>query len=144
MMDNPEEHYGYWMRKIVRSMNHLFDEKLLEYDLTASQFSLLCQLWHKDGMTQKEIQETLSLRAASVTGLVDVLTAKCLIKRETDPSDARVKRLFLTDKGSGLKSVSTDIIMEIETTLAQGFSEDERRIIICWMKKIYDNIPTNG
>lgn len=142
MIDNPEEHYGYWMRKVVRAMNNLFDEKLLRYDLTASQFSLLCQLWHKDGLTQKEIQESLGLRAASVSGLVDVLAGKGMIVREHDPEDARVKRLYLTEKGSNLKTVSTDIIMEIDCVLDQGFSEDERKIFICWMKKIYNNIPS--
>jgi DNA-binding MarR family transcriptional regulator len=141
MMDNPEEYYGYWMRKVVRAMNNLFDEKLACYDLTASQFSLLGQLWHKDGLTQKEIQEGLGLRAASISGLVDVLVVKGMIIREQDQEDARVKRLYLTKKGSSLKSVCSDIILDIEGVLDQGFSEDERKIFISWMKKLYSNIP---
>lgn len=144
MIDNPEQHYGYWIRKVVRAMNNLFDEKLLKYDLTSSQFSVLCQLWHKNGLTQKDIQEHLNLRAASVSGLVDTLSSKGLILRSQDSEDARVKRLYLTEKGLGLKNISSEIIKEIEAILAQGFSDDERIIFTSWMKKIYSNIPSSA
>lgn len=140
MDNNPELRYGYWIRKVVRDMTNIHDEKLMKYDLTSSQVSVLCQLWHKDGLTQKEIQESLNLKAASVSGLVDTLTSKGVIVRTQDPEDARVKRLYLTEKGENLRHLSFEAIKEIESILTHGFSEDEKLIFISWMKKIYNNI----
>lgn len=133
-------HLGHSIKKVSRSMNNVYDEKLNEYGVTASQVSILYVLWNKDGLSQKEIQDNLNLRPASVSGLVDVLCAKKLITRELDREDARIKRLHLTEKGRKLEKISTKIIGEIENILLDGFSEDEQVILNSWMIKIYKNI----
>ncbi|MDD3223360.1 MAG: MarR family transcriptional regulator [Clostridium sp.] len=131
---------GHSIKKVSRSMNNVYDEKLNEYGVTASQVSILYVLWNKDGLSQKEIQGNLNLRPASVSGLVDVLCAKNLITRELDREDARIKRLHLTEKGKKLEEISIKIIGEIENILLDGFSEDEQVILNSWMIKIYKNI----
>lgn len=140
MENNSEKWMGYWIRKVVRKMNTLHDQKLQQYDLTSSQVSVLCQLWNKDGLTQKEIQEKLNLRPASVSGLVDTLSNKGFIVRKHDGEDARLKRLYLTEEGTRVKDLSIEIIKEIEDTITEGFSDDEKVIFICWMKKLYNNL----
>ncbi len=142
MENNSEKWMGYWLRKVVRNMNNLHDQKLQQYDLTSSQVSVLCQLWNKDGLTQKEIQENLNLRPASVSGLVDTLSNKGFIVRKHDGEDARLKRLYLTEEGTSVKDLSIEIIKELENTITKGFSEDEKVIFICWMKKLYNNLNT--
>jgi DNA-binding MarR family transcriptional regulator len=142
-MENKSENWmGYWLRKVVRNMNNLHDQKLQQYDLTSSQVSVLCQLWNKDGLTQKEIQENLNLRPASVSGLVDTLSNKGFIVRKHDVEDARLKRLYLTEEGTRVKDLSIEVIKEVENTITKGFSEDEKVIFICWMKKLYNNLNT--
>jgi MarR family transcriptional regulator, organic hydroperoxide resistance regulator len=142
MEHNPEQHYGHWIRKIIRRINNIYDKKLQRYDLTGSQISVLFQLWEKDGLTQKEIQENLHIRPASVSGLVDTLSGKKFIVRKQDDEDARIKRLYLTEEGIKLRSLCIDIIKEIEVTITQGFSEDEKVILMSWMKKLYKNLDS--
>lgn len=140
MREKPEDWIGYWINKIDRAMKNVHDKRFQEYDLTTSQKSILCQLWNKDGLTQKEIQENLCLKAASVSGLVDILLKKGFIYRKHDDEDARFKRLYLTEKGSELKDISITILKEIEDEVSQGFSDDERIIFISWMRKLYNNL----
>lgn len=140
MEHNPEEHYGHWIRKIIRRINNIYDHRLQQYDLTGSQLSVLFQLWKKDGLTQKEIQEILNIRPASVSGLVDTLSSKGFIVRKQDDEDARIKRLYLTEEGIKLNSLCVDIIEEIEVAITEGFSEDEKIILMSWMKKLYKNL----
>lgn len=131
---------GHSIKKVFRTINNVYDGKLNEYGVTASQVSILYALWSKDGLSQKEIQDNLNLRPASVSGLVDVLCNKKLITRELDSEDARIKRLYLTKTGKKLEKISIKIIGEIEDILLEGFSKDEQVILNCWMDKIYRNI----
>lgn len=140
MKHNPELHYGHWIRKIIRKINSIYDHRLQQYDLTGSQLSVLFQLWKKDGLTQKDIQENLNIRPASVSGLVDTLSSKGFIVRKQDDEDARIKRLYLTEEGIKLNDLCIEIIEEIEVTITQGFSEDEKIILMSWLKKLYGNL----
>lgn len=142
MEHKPEDWLGYWINKVERAINNIHDKKLQQYDLTVSQVSVLCQLWSKDGLTQKEIQENLNLRPASVSGLVDVLLRKGFIDRKQDDQDARFKRLYLTEEGRRLKKLSLEVIEEIEDIISQGFSEEEKVIFILWMRRLYNNLNT--
>lgn len=139
MLHHMDKYPGYWIRKVFRSMKVVNDRELAEYELTSSQVSVLCNLWNKDGITQKEIQEKLDLRAASVTGLVDTLCEKNFITRIQDNDDARVKRLYLTDKGRKVEKISTDVVKVLESTISRGLTEDEKVIFVSWLKKAYNN-----
>ena len=140
MGEKPEKCLGYWINKVERTMKNIHDKKLQQYDLTSSQVMVLHQLWHKEGLTQKEIHENLSLKGASVSGLVDTLLSKGLVERRQDNEDARFKRLYLTDCGRKLESESMNVIMEVEDLLARGFSEDEKVIFGSWLRKLYMNL----
>jgi len=140
MEHKPEEFIGYWIKKVERTMKNVHDKKLQQYDLTLSQGSVLHQLWNKNGLTQKEIQENLGMRGPSVSGLVDILLKKGLILRRQDDEDARFKRLYLTEEGCKLEDLSIAVIKELEGTISKGFSEDEKVILICWLKKLYNNL----
>lgn len=142
MKEKSDQWIGTWIKKISRAMNCVHDQKLEKYGLTLSQVAVLIQLWKKDGITQKDVQENLDLRPASVTGLVDVLTEKGFIVRRQDEEDGRLKRLYLTDAGRKLEDLSTNIIEEIEEAMTQGFSVDEKVIFLSWLKKVYDNLYT--
>lgn len=131
---------GYWVKNVEKSISNIHDKKLQKYDLTASQTLVLRQLWNNDGLTQKQIQENLNLKPASVSGLVDLLLKKGFIDRKQDEKDARFKRLYLTDKGRNHESLCLDVLKEIEAILAQGFSDEERIIFVCWMKKLHANL----
>lgn len=139
MSHDMDKYPGYWIRKVFRIMNVVYDRELAKYDLTSSQISVLCNLWNKDGITQKEIQEKLNLRAASVTGLVDTLCDKNFITRSQDDEDARVKRLYLTDKGRKVEKISTDVVKVLESTISKELTEDEKVIFVSWLKKAYSN-----
>lgn len=137
-----EDWIGYWIKNIEKAINNVYDKKLQQYDLTVSQALVLCQLWNKDGLTQKEIQQNLNLKPASVSGLVDILFKKGFIDRKQDDKDARFKRLYLTDEGHRLENLSLQVLKEIESIISQGFSEEEKIILISWMKKLYTNLNT--
>jgi len=136
----PEKYIGYWINKVERTMKNIHDKRFQEYGITVSQASLLHQLWHEDGLTQTQIQEKLSMRGASVSGLVDALLKKDLIIRKHDEDDARYKRLYLTEKGRDIEDKTIGLMMELDEEITEGFDQEENAMLICWMKKLYRNL----
>ena len=140
MERKPEKYIGYWINKVERTIKNIHDKRFQEYGITVSQASLLHQLWHEDGLTQTQIQEKLSMRGASVSGLVDALLKKDLIIRKHDEDDARYKRLYLTEKGRDIEDKTIGLMMELDEEITEGFDQEENAMLICWMKKLYRNL----
>lgn len=137
---NKENYIGYYMKVIQRSLTSLYNKKLEKYELTSAQLSVIWALLKNDGLTQKEVAEYARITPATLTDLVDSLVSKGFVIRIHDEKDARIKRLFLTNAGKQLKDVSIDIINYMEQVLCEGFSEEERLLLLSWMKKIYNNL----
>ncbi|MEU9147644.1 MarR family transcriptional regulator [Streptomyces sp. NPDC048349] len=67
------------------------------YGLTSTQARVLAQL---DGpVPMRGLAKLLVCDASNVTGIVDRLEARGLVRREPDPADRRVKNVVATDAG---------------------------------------------
>ncbi len=70
--------------------------------LTASQFDVIATLGDTDGLTCSELSSQTLVTKGTLTGVLDRLAKKGLIKREAVPSDRRSTLIRLTDKGDVL------------------------------------------
>ncbi len=52
-----------------------------------------------EGMSQRDLAETLYLSRPRVTGILQALEKAGAIRREVDPDDQRITRVFLTAEG---------------------------------------------
>ncbi|WP_430871709.1 MarR family winged helix-turn-helix transcriptional regulator, partial [Escherichia coli] len=64
---------------------------------------LLARLWSSDGITQMQLCEHLKCEPPTVTNMVKSLELNGFIYRKRDEQDARVMRIYLTDKGKKLE-----------------------------------------
>ena len=71
----------------------------MEINLTMSQFHAFMTISNNDGCSMGSLAENMSLSSATITGLVDRLVKKDLIKRMHDQSDRRMITVWLTEKG---------------------------------------------
>ncbi|MDP3090072.1 MAG: MarR family transcriptional regulator [Nitrospira sp.] len=70
--------------------------------LTPSQFDVIATLGDTDGMTCSELSARTLVTKGTLTGVLDRLAAKGLIRRESVDSDRRQIRIQLTEKGGGI------------------------------------------
>ena len=70
--------------------------------LTPSQFDIVATLGNTDGMSFKELGEKTLITKGTLTGVVDRLEAKNLVRRTASPSDGRSQIVQLTHKGKAL------------------------------------------
>ena len=70
--------------------------------LTPSQFDVIATLGDTDGMTCTELSAATLVTKGTLTGVLDRLEAKGLIRRESVADDRRSIKINLTDKGDQL------------------------------------------
>lgn len=73
---------------------------LLETDLTVQQIRALALVQVDRDSTPHRLAEALGVSAATVSGILDRLTAAGMTVRTPDPIDGRVRRVTSTEKGS--------------------------------------------
>ena len=70
--------------------------------LTESQFDVIATLGNTEGMTCKELGERTLITKGTLTGVVDRLEAKKIVRRVASPSDGRCQIVQLTKAGDAL------------------------------------------
>ncbi|MBW1890925.1 MAG: MarR family transcriptional regulator [Deltaproteobacteria bacterium] len=102
-MDKLEECIIFQLAKAYQKAHGLFKKRLLPYGLTPIQHLILEALWMEDGLSQKDISTQLVLDKATLSGVLDRMSAGGWITKEQDLEDKRTLRICLTGKGKKLK-----------------------------------------
>lgn len=71
-------------------------------DLTPSQFDIIATLGNTPGMSFRELGEKTLITKGTLTGVVDRLEAKKLVRRIASPADGRSQLVQLTAKGEAV------------------------------------------
>lgn len=85
-----------------QAFSRLDNEGLRQYKLTQSQADVIFTLGNTEGLTFKEIGEMTLITKGTLTGVVDRLEHKALVKRVSGSEDRRCTRVVLTKKGNQL------------------------------------------
>lgn len=125
--------------KLAHALALEMERRLRVYDVTLSQWSILKQLWRQEGRSQVELQRLVGLERATVNGLVQRMARSDLIQFRADPVDKRVQRIFLTERGKGLQSVTTSLEEEVNALVLEGFSNDERIFFVSLLGRAFHN-----
>lgn len=132
--------FGTLFRRISLTLTNIGDHKMGILGITSSQYWLLKLLWEKDGVTQKDLASKLSVKPASLTGMVDNMVEKGWVRRVADPVDARVKRIFLTPAGKELETEALEIITKCEEVMCEGLSEEEKIVLKGMLTIVLENL----
>lgn len=108
--------------------------------LTREQWTILVQLWKKDGVSQQVIADETGRDKPSTTRLLDNLERDGYIQRSANENDKRLKMIFLTEKGRAAEQSIMDLANQALADATTGVSEEELETVKVVFKKIYDNI----
>jgi len=127
---------SFWIKKIYQKTGYLFNDRLAQFGLTTAQVEVLALLWnYGDGQTQKELHEKLCIGPASLTKVLDMLVAGGWVERKQDAEDARVNRIYLTEKGMAQEKVCAEILFAVERLIRKNLSPEEAAILLMLLKK---------
>lgn len=109
--------------KAAQALSRRSRELLAPFGVTVTQYSVLCALWERDGLSGAEIGARLVFDSATVTGLIDRLQSASLIERRSDESDRRVNRVFLTLRGRELQGPMQAAMRKLNDEVDTGLGE---------------------
>ena len=132
--------------KFVKIINNMLDSKanrdFRKWDLTCSQHAIIVYLFDHQSVetTQRDLEETFSLKNPTVTGLLNLLENKGMIQRVTNPKDRRSNIIKLTEKSLSLEKQLTASRKMAEDAILKGFTPDEKQQLESFMRRLMDNI----
>lgn len=117
---------GYRIKLLSQLLSRKFQERLEPFGLTPFHWVVLCCLWEEDGLATSSLGEKLQQVGGTLTGVLDRMEERELIRRERDHQDRRICRIWLTEAGKHLKEVLPPIAVEIREQAMEGINQDER------------------
>ena len=87
---------GYLIHDVSRLRRMMFDRALAPLGITRSQWWVLAFISRKDGLPQTQLANELDVGKVALGALIDRLESAGFVARRADPTDRRVKRVFLT------------------------------------------------
>lgn len=114
---------GFLIHDVSRLRRSAFDRVLKHLNVTRSQWWVLAYLSREDGMTQSQLAEELDLGKVAVGGLIDRLEKSGLLRREADPSDRRVNRVFLEPKSKQLIARMRKVSHQLNAEILRGLAD---------------------
>lgn len=116
---------------LIKKMALIFDKYsnqfLTPYGLTGSQFKILMVLYQSPAgsVRQTDIEAKFSMTNPTVTGLVQKLEGKGLVKRMPHPEDRRSKVLVLTERALAMQEELLALADSLEQQMTRNLSESE-------------------
>lgn len=129
-------------KMIFRTFIH--DENLKEKEMipTPTQMRIIEYILKNEDkeIYQKNLEEVLNLRRATVSGVLQTMEKNHLIERVTDSNDLRSKKIILNQSTKDLFIQKQKQIEEIEKFIIQEITESELETFINVLDKMKENI----
>ncbi len=117
-----------------------FTERLKSMGVYLGQELILLALQEEDGMTQSQLAARHCVDLSTITKVVQRMERAELVLRRPDPDDARISRVYLTEKGRALCEPCWQAWIDLEQQLTQGLSEAERVLLHRLLSVIASNM----
>jgi|SRR5579883_888204 len=108
-----------------------------EFELSPAQCHVLHLIEPDQRVPMGRIAESLACDASNVTGLVDRLESRGLVRRQASSADRRIKVLELTPAGVHLRSIVMQRMTEPPEILGR-LSSDEQRALVRILKRLLE------
>lgn len=132
------ESIEFLLRAVNRRAEKLANQELAKFDLTSTQFRTLTYLSHQPPLTvrQCDLEVFFSKSNPAVTGILNNMEQKDLIRRVCNPADGRSKVLEITEKGLALLPQLDAYRGWMDKLLTENMTEEEKAILIVLLKKM--------
>lgn len=130
----------YLMNRIMGRYNAGLREEMAEMGLTTPKARSLAVLSVVDGPLIRELAVYTVVEQSTLSRALDQMQADGLIRRETDASDSRAVRVFLTEAGRTSFEDLWPHMVQAQARMFRGIAEDERRAFVATLQKMLVNI----
>ena len=124
-MFNLEDCIAFITNKYNKEITELFNQRLQEHNITRVQWIALFYIGNNEGITQRDLAQILDSNESSIVRLIDRMEKENIVKREKDPTDRRVTKLFLTEEGMKKRDEILPIGEKFSKDCIKGISDED-------------------
>ena len=131
--------------KKMRQLTHQINRYLEENDtsrrgLNTTQLQILNYLMNNDDVIQKDLEIETQLKKSSITGSIDSLVEKGLVKRLKGGSDKRKNYVVLTEEALEGRKLLEDKLATLDEKIIEGIEKKDLETFIDVLGKMIDNL----
>lgn len=133
--------YSDLIRSIGMKVRSMANDRLSELGLNAQQGQMMGYIFeHQDnGVIQKDLAEHFGRKGATITSMLQGLEKRGYIKRVIPKDNERQKKLYLLKKGTDLVEEFNEIFAEVEKSVTQGLTKEERETFMTLLIKVKES-----
>lgn len=89
---------------------------------------------------QRDIERAFSIGRSTVTTIIQLMEKRDLVRRESVETDARLKKVILTEKGYQHHDHAVATFRDVHARMLNGITEEEKALLISLLGRIFDNL----
>jgi MarR family transcriptional regulator for hemolysin len=137
---NPSNTFGALMIDGARLLRRRFDQRARAMGLTRAQWSVLSHLYRNDGINQAGLADLMEIEPITVGRQLDRMEEAGWISRQPDPSDRRVRRIYMTPKAQGVLDQMRGLSRDIYAEALDGIAPEAREQLMASLAQIRNNL----
>jgi DNA-binding MarR family transcriptional regulator len=130
----------YLMNRIMGRYNASLREEMAAMGLTTPKMRALAVLSVIEGPLIRELSVYAITEQSTLSRALDALAGEGLIRRESDASDSRGTRVYITDAGRAAFEVLWPHMAAAHGRMFRGIPDEERRAFVGTLQKMLANI----
>lgn len=123
-----------------RDIMAVMDKRTTPHGVSSSQWRFLRALYVKEGVTQRELSESIGIREPSTVRALARLEREGLVERRVKPDDRRAISVFLTPKARALVKDLLPYVDEVNALALAGLTPAEEQMLKSLAIKVVRNL----
>ncbi|MBS9721553.1 MarR family transcriptional regulator [Tianweitania sp. BSSL-BM11] len=134
--------FGFLVTDFSRLLRNEADQRFKEAgcDMTHGEGRVLAHASRAGTVRQNVLAERMGIEAMTLSGHLDRLERRGLVKRIPDPVDRRAKLISVTEAADVLLDAVRDVSIGIRTDLAAEFPEEDWQHFTAMLKAVRDKL----
>ena len=120
--------------ELFRRRSDLLRAVISEFELSATLARTLMMMDPEKSMTMREAAQIAFLEPSNLTGVIDKLEARGLVKRSLDATDRRIKLISVTRAGAKLRTQIFARVREPAPWMLALSARDQRQLLVILRK----------
>jgi DNA-binding MarR family transcriptional regulator len=137
---DPSDSVGYLVRDIHRAIVQRVIRELKRHQVTLGMWFFLRALWHRDGLTQRELARSVRMTEPTAVVALKAMERRGLIGRIADTEDRRKAYIYLTPKGRTLRAQVMPFIVRQNEELLRGLPPGSREEFLGLLRRMHEHV----
>ncbi|MGG5305263.1 hypothetical protein IGK16_002934 [Enterococcus pernyi] len=125
---------------ISRALSYISNVEFKDIHLNKDQYLYLTRIYENPGIINDSLAELVKQDRTTVSKSIGKLEKEKLIRKEIDPTNKKIRRLYTTDKAEELYDYLKREEIYSEKAALVGLSLEEREILLLALKKVSKNV----